>query len=155
MRVKRCTGCDAEKPKTEFYKRTGGAPRSNCKVCYNADRKLKYAADVAIRERRRVSNNKSKRRRRDDPALANSLNVWRKCSHGNRVPKWVKLADFYAVYAECHALGAETHVVDHVVPLRGERVCGLHVPENLQVVTHAENRVKSNAWAPDADDIDM
>jgi len=38
--------------------------------------------------------------------------------------------------------------VDHIDPLQGELVCGLHVAENLTAITRSENRAKKNRFTP-------
>lgn len=70
----------------------------------------------------------------------------------HRTPKWLtkeQRAEMRSVYAECRALNAsgDKHHVDHIVPLVGRNVCGLHVPWNLQILSATENVRKSNKWA--------
>jgi hypothetical protein len=68
-----------------------------------------------------------------------------------RQPKWLnagQLFEMESVYNYCAALrnvGLDYHV-DHIVPLRGDNVSGLHVPWNLQVITGADNMSKGNRF---------
>jgi len=63
-------------------------------------------------------------------------------------PKWLtpeQRAEIRAFYVRAKAMG-EGYQVDHIVPLRGRGVCGLHVPWNLQILTKAENIAKGNRY---------
>lgn len=65
-------------------------------------------------------------------------------------PNWLTIDDFIEIEelytcAQMFKLytGQDYHV-DHIVPLQGKNVCGLHVPWNLQVITAKENLSKHN-----------
>lgn len=62
-------------------------------------------------------------------------------------PAWADRAKLAAVYAKAAVLGL---AVDHIVPLQGRNVCGLHVDYNLQQLTGSLNSKKGNRHDPDA-----
>lgn len=70
-------------------------------------------------------------------------------------PRWLNQKDWAEItsrYDEAARISRETgspHHVDHIIPLRGKWVSGLHVPENLRVVPAAENARKKNRFLPE------
>lgn len=74
----------------------------------------------------------------------------RRRKHRDATPKWLsrkqksEIRQLYQIAITMTQTTGEQYVVDHIVPLRGESVCGLHVPWNLRVITQDENLKKSN-----------
>lgn len=52
-------------------------------------------------------------------------------------------------YRNGKLLKSVKYVVDHIIPLQGQLVCGLHVPENLRVIPQTTNFRKYNHFDPD------
>lgn len=111
----------------------------------NEERLIKY------REANRERFVKAARQWQRDNASRHAANVSRRRSAKiMRTPNWLTeehLAEIEGFYHEAREVTAKTgvkHVVDHIVPLLGETVCGLHVPWNLQVITFSRNCRKGN-----------
>ncbi len=56
-------------------------------------------------------------------------------------PGWANIDDIQNVYLEAQYFG---YHVDHIIPLRGKNVSGLHVWDNLQILPPKDNLQKGN-----------
>jgi hypothetical protein len=60
-----------------------------------------------------------------------------------QTPTWANREAIDAIYAEARRMNM---TVDHIVPLRGKTVCGLHVECNLQLLSREDNSRKGNRF---------
>jgi 5-methylcytosine-specific restriction endonuclease McrA len=129
------------KPKTEAAKAAG-------KRYYEKNRQA-VIARAAARPAEEKRRNRAEYKDRNVDVVRADTSV-RKRRHREATPKWLtpaerlQMRDLYLQARKLTELTRERYVVDHIVPLRGEEVCGLHVPWNLRVITQEENLKKSN-----------
>jgi hypothetical protein len=80
-------------------------------------------------------------------AMRNLDAATRRFAQRRATPKWANKKAMLEVYKEAKRLtkesGTEYHV-DHIVPLLGRNVCGLHTEHNLQILSAIENSRKNN-----------
>jgi hypothetical protein len=79
----------------------------------------------------------------------NALGMKRHAAKINRTPPWLTkqhFSEMRAMYKQAKdmSLAGAKYEVDHIVPLQGASVSGLHVPWNLQILPMNENRRKWN-----------
>lgn len=78
---------------------------------------------------------------------------WRALMMTLATPAWVDRAAIREVYRRSQEMGPDV-VVDHIVPILGKTVCGLHVAANLRIIDRDENARKSNRWPKGGVDAD-
>jgi hypothetical protein len=150
--VKVCNTCNTEKQLSEFSMRTRTrkngskykAPYAHCKTCRNNKNALHRKSPegkATIKAYRKSPEGKARAKR------AKALRVKR---NKQATPKWLtkeqkqQIVNIYEHMRDCRTITGEDYHVDHIVPIRGENVCGLHVPWNLQVLPADVNISKSN-----------
>lgn len=111
----------------------------------NVRRKLHLALNPEASRRKRET---GKRWATRNTAYITAKTRLRKEIQRNRAPRWLtkaqraEMREFYRRARDYSALTGITYHVDHIVPLVGEGVCGLHVPWNLRVIPAVQNMRK-------------
>ena len=129
------------KPKTDAAKAAGRRYYEK-----NREAVIARAAARPAEERRR---NRSEYKNKNIDVVRADTSV-RKRRHRDATPKWLtheerlQMRNLYIQARKLTEIASVRYVVDHIVPLRSEVVCGLHVPWNLRVITQEENLKKSN-----------
>lgn len=140
IKYKSCTNCGEIKEFTHYYtssKKLGVS--SICKSCHYA-KSVQYRdenrdAYLLYLEKYRLSHAEDYRAR----------NAKYRASKIQRCPPWADLEKISEIYSLC----PEGYHVDHIIPLNGKWVSGLHVPNNLQYLLARDNLAKSNKWGSD------
>lgn len=89
---------------------------------------------------------------RRPPEVEQEKAVRRKRAKASATPSWANIELIREIYRLCQEITSETglqHHVDHLVPLKSDFVCGLHVEHNLRIVPATENLRKHNRTWPD------
>jgi hypothetical protein len=166
--MRACTSCGVAKPPSGFHRQAErpGGRREICKECisdrtreYRAKNREKVAeskkkwvernpeqAREISRRHRRKNGGSAAVRERSPETYARMEAKWAK-RRADRVlatPSWFDAEKVRYVYLQAGRMrraGHDVHV-DHIYPLRGELVCGLHVHNNLRIIPATENIAK-------------
>ena len=165
---KQCSRCSQMKPLEGFNKdssRTDGL-RIYCRECHAAHtaawrqknrlNAAKYSQNWRANNPDAINwkqSNPEKARKyanqymRENPQYRTKSRADRRARERQACPSWVDHKAIAEVYIKAIQLTRETgipHHVDHIIPLAGASVSGLHVPWNLRAIPAKENQRKSN-----------
>lgn len=109
-------------------------------------------SEIYFRDKPKIQEYRQWYQQENSEIIAN-ISAKRRAKQLNATPKWLSSNDFDIIrsfYKEAKMLSLKTgvlHHVDHIIPLQGKDVCGLHVPWNLRVIPAVENIIKSNKFS--------
>ena len=116
----------------------------------NKERILKYHKEYRLKNKHKIKEytlkNKDKINKTyrlyhlNNPHISKNKTSKRRATKLNATPKFANLDKIKEIYKNC----PKGYHVDHIVPLQGDNVCGLHVEWNLQYLTPYDNKSKSN-----------
>lgn len=151
--IKRVKAWKAKNPERAKLHRQGDPVRAKqrARAKYELDREryIERARQYRLANPERFRQYMLNRER--DPAEDAERSRRRQAAKMQRTPGWLDADDFRPFYELARQRTEETgipHHVDHIVPLQGKLVSGLHVPWNLQVLPAKANQSKGNRFQP-------
>jgi 5-methylcytosine-specific restriction endonuclease McrA len=132
---KKCTVCAITKPREEYHR-----SRNRNDGLFGACKECVYEY--------------TNKWRQDNKGYYSIRAKLRKQQMDRAMPHWLtneqhqQIQAIYDHARECSSLTGDAYVVDHIVPIKGKNVCGLHVPWNLQVLPSDVNDSKGNRMPP-------
>lgn len=159
--MKTCTKCAIEKVLSEFHRRGDNKQlyRSHCMSCTNKSncvRNSKYRnpkQKLTPEQKRQNRLDSYKRCNAKRKAYNAAREAKRRACKLQATPIWldetqkecIDINYYLARYlSDLWQIDME---VDHIVPLQGKNVSGLHVPWNLQIMVKEANRQKNNSYS--------
>lgn len=130
------------------------AKKRNMDIAYRAANKEKCAATISAWSKCNPEKVKAyaKKTKANNKGKINALTVKRRLAKIKRTPAWLSSDDYWMVEQAYELAALRTKMfgfswhVDHILPLQGKTVSGLHTPYNLQVIPGIENVRKSNSF---------
>ena len=128
------------------------AKNAACKKAYSEKNKEKEAT----RLKEYTENNREKVRlakqkwRKANQAHQNALLAKYRATKLKATPIWLSdeqhtdIKELYLMAKDLEKIFPWKQEIDHIIPLQGNKVCGLHVPWNLQILSSQANRKKGN-----------
>ncbi len=164
-----CPVCGQDLPTEAFYRmelpaftnfkkmKIQKAHSRSCKECTkklsseykrgNRDKVKKYQAEYYAKNESKREYNKQYQQLNPNKMAASAQK--RAQAEKNATPAWLtpdqrKSMKLLKLAAKLMSNGGVQYVVDHIIPLQGTHVCGLHTPWNMRILTAADNAKKFN-----------
>lgn len=167
--TKICTKCNIDL-ELKMFSRKKSIKSGFRGVCKKCDKLYRDSNIQTIGEYRKQYQKENKDKRKlyleeNKESIKITRDIWRSCNRDKlnastanrraaklqRTAPWSDKVAIRSLYAEARELEKQTgtkYHLDHIDPLQGDLVSGLHVENNLQILTEEQNCSKSNKFTP-------